>query len=508
MPIKQITNVDVGIERRLLIAMIMNKDFLARMIGHFKPEWLSPYATIVSTWVLDYYNTYKDAPKRAMNELFKQNSGHINEGDKDAIKVLLESLSDEFAEGFNQDYLHDKAIEYFHRAGLHHTASQVIKALDANKLKDAQKIYEDYRVRGTISQEWYAPLEDKQFMMDVYSKSEEPLFHLDPRLRDLIGDFESGWLVGIVGSAKRGKTWMLQEIAYQAMLCRKRVVFVSLEMDSWRLTRRFYKTLTGNVDDLYNEDEKGRYVKIPVFDCSKNQSNLCKLTGRTCSVGVEDRTNYKICQFCRGKKKYDEQGKLQWQPMVHMDEKYKHRLTLSSIRKQAQQFTKYHGNRLFRLTHFPAFSATLRDIEGAIDTLEFRDNFIPDVIVVDYSDIIRGDSGLDDTAMANRIWMALKGMASRRSCLVVTATQGNRASFQHDTIQQTDMSWDIRKLAHADAVMGLSQSKEEKEMKYIRVNVLVHRWREFMEQKQLMILQANDIGQTFLDSEIIIRREE
>jgi hypothetical protein len=250
---------------------------------------------------------------------------------------------------------------------------------------------------------------------------------------------ERGWLRGIVGSAKRGKTWMLQELAYQAMFAKKRVVFISLEMDSWRLTRRFYKGITGQLDGLLDE-EKGRVIKIPVFDCQRNQNNTCKFPRRVGNVGVEDKEHYKICMFCRNRKLINkEEGKPMWQPMVYLDEQYKHRMTLSAIRKSARDFTRYKGSRLFRLAHFPAFSATLRDIESAIDTLEFRDNFVPDVIVIDYADIIKGDSQLDDTAMANRIWMALKGLASRRSCLVITATQGNRASFGHDTIQQTDM---------------------------------------------------------------------
>ena len=245
---------------------------------------------------------------------------------------------------------------------------------------------------------------------------------------------------------------------------------------------------------------------MPIFDCARNQANLCKLPSRKCQVGMENKLQYKYCQSCRGKSRYHEGGiELCWQPCVFMDEHFKHQMTLSAIRKKSKQFRGAYGKSLFELTHFPAFSASLLDIESAIDTLEFRKGFVPDVIIIDYADIINGDMRLDDTAMANRIWMALKGLAARRNALVITATQGNRASFQHETIQQTDMSWDIRKLAHADVVCGISQNPIEKAQKFIRLNVLVHRWRDFLEQQQLMILQQNDIGQTYLDSELVIK---
>jgi hypothetical protein len=57
MPIKSITKVDTGLERRILIGMIMDKKFIARIIHNFKPEWLTPYGRTIATWVIDYYNT-------------------------------------------------------------------------------------------------------------------------------------------------------------------------------------------------------------------------------------------------------------------------------------------------------------------------------------------------------------------------------------------------------------------------------------------------------------------
>jgi spore coat polysaccharide biosynthesis protein SpsF (cytidylyltransferase family) len=60
--------------------------------------------------------------------------------------------------------------------------------------------------------------------------------------------------------------------------------------------------------------------------------------------------------------------------------------------------------------------------------VETIDDFVPNVIVVDYADILAPENlKLEGREKHDETWKMLKNLASSRNCLVITATQSNRA---------------------------------------------------------------------------------
>jgi replicative DNA helicase len=154
---------------------------------------------------------------------------------------------------------------------------------------------------------------------------------------------------------------------------------------------------------------------------------------------------------------------------------------------------------------FPAFAATVADIAAEIDALEYEYGFVPDVVVVDYADILAVENrNLSERGNIDAIWKRLKGMAAERHMLVVTASQSNRGSIKKRTVDQTDTAEDIRKIAHVDVMISLNQQPDERDRGVMRLCVIAHRHREFSQNRQVQVLQQLGLGQPFLDSEWVV----
>ena len=71
------------------------------------------------------------------------------------------------------------------------------------------------------------------------------------------------------------------------------------------------------------------------------------------------------------------------------------------------------------------------------------------------------------------------------------------------SVESSDVAEEIRKLAHVDAMIALSQTSSEKRDGIMRLSLVAHRHKNFSETQQVMVLQQLGLGQTLLDSEIV-----
>jgi hypothetical protein len=158
-----------------------------------------------------------------------------------------------------------------------------------------------------------------------------------------------------------------------------------------------------------------------------------------------------------------------------------------------------------RAISYPRFTASISDIRRDLFLLEQHESFIPDVIIVDYADILKPDVSKDKRNEIDDIWKMLASMAAERHCIMFTASQGTRGAIYKSDMSQDDLAEWIGKLGHVDMFLGLNQSKDEKRSKIIRVNGLVHRHREIDEHISAVLLQQLEVGQFCLDTHIIKR---
>ena len=176
-------------------------------------------------------------------------------------------------------------------------------------------------------------------------------------------------------------------------------------------------------------------------------------------------------------------------------------LRIKKIEKKATAFISMYGGNL-RVKAFPRFSASMEDIANELGDLEYSEDFIPDVIVIDYLDILSpGNSRLEGRDKVDNTWKIAARIAGEKNCLVITADQSDAVGRSQRSLDDSNFSEDKRKDANLDVRIGLNQRSREKEEKVMRVNVLMHRHKSFHPKQEVMILQELSRGQTVLDSE-------
>jgi len=154
-----------------------------------------------------------------------------------------------------------------------------------------------------------------------------------------------------------------------------------------------------------------------------------------------------------------------------------------------------------KLDALPAYGATVEDIFNIVEDLEYYDNYCPDVIVIDYADIIRpslGESRFEYRHQLDSIWKKLRGYAHQKNVLLVTATQSTRKGALQD-VTEGDVAEDIRKLNHVSKMISINQDKQEHQYNISRVRLIKEREGR-KGRDDVVVLQSLDIGKVHLDS--------
>lgn len=450
-------------------------------------------------WSLDYFREYDDAIKEAIFDSYEEREHLLKEDEKKSISLLLKELeeNDYLEKSLNIEYLTDQSIEYFKKRELEIRSNNIKILLEEGKVNEAEDEVLGFKKISKITSNWINPLDTKEIQKHFDHKA-EPLFRFPGVLGDFLGPFESGWLVGITGPYKRGKTFYLQEFAIIAMLSRIPVVFFSLEMTLDQMKERFYKRLIPSLDNKTGE------IGYPVFDCAKNQSGGCQLPIRANSITLlnSDGTKpsfsmdmkYKICDKCRLESPND------FEPDTWYDTLEVPEYNESTIGNSLESIRRFY-NSFYRMKAYPRFSANLSDLERDLDILEKVEGYVPRMIVVDYADILKPErEELVGVLKEDETWMALARLASARNALVVTGTQATGDALNVAIVTQRHTARWKGKLGHIDCMLALNQTRDEKEFGIMRVSVMAHRHKNFIETDTVTVLQQLTIGQAHLDS--------
>jgi hypothetical protein len=150
---------------------------------------------------------------------------------------------------------------------------------------------------------------------------------------------------------------------------------------------------------------------------------------------------------------------------------------------------------------YPNSTLTVRRIEADLDRLEKTDDFVPDIVVVDYADLlVPENTRVDIRHQQDEIWRNLRRVSQDRHVLLLTATQAPARSYGKKTLDKSHFSEDKRKNAHVTGTIGLNVIQEEKWRKIVRVNIVLKREGYFNENEYCSVLQCLEMGRFFLGS--------
>ena len=122
------------------------------------------------------------------------------------------------------------------------------------------------------------------------------------------------------------------------------------------------------------------------------------------------------------------------------------------------QLSKLKGELIIK--HYPTKSVSVMGIRAHVEKCIMQDKK-PDVIIVDYADLLRGH-GQEKRHELEGIYEDLRGMAGEYEIPVWTASQANRSALEEDVIDASKVSESYGKVMVADFILSLSRKVQDK----------------------------------------------
>lgn len=437
----------------------MSSKLLKECTSMADPKMFSPGpCQLVATWCWTYFSKVGDAPQQAIEDLFLAEAMNLSETDAEGVKTFLKSISDSYVPP-NEQLMLQEATDFF-------------KLRAAQKLKDGLEralLLRDPALAENLVAEYVAPEAvrrtstslfgcDPHEIAAAFNEEEDELFSFPGEAaRKVMGKFSRTDFVAFAAPPKRGKSFWLLKLGNTAAKAGLNVLVISLEMPKPQVLRRLWQQATGT--SRRGEDAIGAR-----FEVGPN--------GRYYVSSPEVPTT-----------------RVDTRPEV--------------IAELQERFRTYWRGRL-EVRCWPTQSLTVPMLERELKDMEVYERFTPDVIVLDYADIMKATNPrLDERDRLNEIWSSLRGMAQDRGILIATASQTGRATVNGNRdADDSDLAEDIRKLAHVTKLLVINQTLEERAQGIYRISNNTTR-DEAAATTQLVCTSMLAIGEPMMDCRLL-----
>jgi len=413
-------------ERMVLVCAITSDRVLGEIVTKVrdKEPFRSRWSNLVYGWCATFYRKYGAAPRRAIEQRFKAFAEKSRDEDVvEMIGVFLKGLSRDHRSDLNEKWVLDLAAEHFNRIRMERLRDQIDADVDG---VDSQRIISEFQSVSLGASRKIDVFTDADAQREALEEQgEEILVHYPNALGEFFSNHLSrDGLISFMAPEKRGKTFWLLDLAWRsAVRCKRRTLFYSMgDMSERQVMRRFLSRAT-------RRPIVGGKIRIPI--------------------------------------KFNEEGVPRF-----ARRKSGRRMSMSDVRnafKQTRMKTS-HSTSLLRLRSEPNSTMNVAGVRS--DMIDYaREGWMPDVVVIDYADILAPETTRDDFRhQIDETWKALRRLSQEFHCLVVTATQSNAASYGAEVIRRKHFSEDKRKFAHVTGMVGINQTDDEKALGMYRLN--------------------------------------
>ncbi len=437
-----------SLEDNVLCLLATSDQHAATLAIRLKSEWFSSQAyRKIAAAALEYISRYRRAPGAHLRDLLEQQTRRGDEG-----KLMLRVLAaiDDLAPKLQPDFVMqelERFIEFRKFASAMDRASDAL--MDGDLTKARTLLWEATPTEDTKEGIW---LHDPDAMMRFMVDNEEDYFPLGIDALDSRGVHPTRkTLTMFIAPPKRGKSWFLIHVGKSALLNKRSVLHITLENSEELTAQRYIQSL---------------------FAMTKHQT-------KTIRVPVMKRDS--LGRFVR------------WD----FDEITSTALTPSNRASLVRKLRSLKRRPPLLIKEFPTGTLTITQLNLYLDALEKNHNFKPDLLIVDYPDLMATDSSKLRVDLGV-IFKNLRGVVVQRNMAGVVVTQGNRASADSKVVRSTMVAEDYSKIATADTVLTYSQTPAEKRHGIARLMVDASRSEE--DKFVVMISQSYASGQFCLDS--------
>jgi len=442
----RITEKGINDNQTIALCMMAYDDKFTSEVGFQIADtvWEDDWARLLSNWICEYVRSYGVAPCDNIYKLALERRGSIlDEDTADSVCSFTKAIAayrEEHADLFrNHKFVADTVLTWARRRSLEVLGQQINNAMDDGNVARAEEALHRYAEIRRVECTATDIMQDIGRIASAYDEDDGELMTLKGDLGRMTGPLARGDLMLIMGESGTGKSWVSMEIGMQAMKQGLSVLYVNLENSDRQMVRRIYSNMTG----LPKTTMRCRFPYFRKVDSVFDDE-----------TGEETATKWEIC--------YRE--KVLSPPSTSSDD-------IAAFLKRQRLETN--GGR-FYLMSFPPRTLSVRDLERELDNLRDFKNFIPDVVIVDYIDLLRPEVREDRRLQIDSICLGLRSMALARDILIISPTQINRAGYGRD-VRKENMSENIGNINHSAVVWGLNHTDREKDAGITRIRVLKRR---------------------------------
>jgi hypothetical protein len=441
-------------EFKLITNLIVDSHFCQEVLPLVRSQYFeTPYAKEISKWIQEYFDLYKSAPFKNIKDIYTAKKNQLPDETSHGVYDYLKGISADWDKNKpnNVDFAISEAIHYLKKRSMEVLTEDIKEALENDDtVKGEQRLANFKRVEKPLGQ-GVSILHDDAKIVEAFLEEEEVLFTFPGALGKVAGNMCRGDFVAFLAPMKRGKTWWLWYTAETALYYSHKVLFFTLEMTDKQVIRRSWRSLVG-------QPKKTMDVTIPYFSFNPEEE------------------------------KYEIEQKVET----------REGLNLQKVKELQMKFRRKFRKGDIRIISLPSKSATVEDLNAHIDNMYHYENFVPDVVVIDYADLLSPKVAREYRHGLDEIWSGLRRLSMERNTLVVTASQTDRSTFKQD-VDANHVAEDIRKIAHITCGLSLNQTAPERELGIMRVGQSVVREEQPVFQ-QAIVLQCLDIGHPCIDS--------
>jgi hypothetical protein len=444
------------VERDTVTALIVNDHVLGKVASHLRKEkypFRSKWANEVAHFCFEFHAKFGKAPRAAVRTWFYDYSRKAKDEDTiDLMGRFLSSLDEDYqrlSRDLNSDFTIDRAaklVTEIRIERLKDTLEETLEVADTDLA--VEKLLAFHRV-GFASDDVVAVLSDEAALLDAFSHEEaDVLIRYPGALGEFFGDqLARDNFVAFLAPEKRGKSFWLIDAAWRAATIeRRRTLFYSVgDMTQRQMLRRFGTRAAGRPIEASS-------IYIP----------------RSMRRNAEGRI------------------------VVDADrEQFRDRIKTSEVLDAMFRVLEKtaHKDSLLRLKCTPNSTTSISDIDADIEE-HVRNGFVPDVVVIDYMDILAPEpgSGHDDARhRINENWKAGRRLSQKHHVLALSATQSDAASYDQRRITRKNFSEDKRKIAHVTGMPAINQTDEEKNQGVFRLNWVALREAHYTESSEVTV---------------------
>ena len=418
--------------------------------------------------IKDYYSIYKTSPKEHISDLLTNDlSGKSNEIYKRLLLNLYKSK-----DNLNVEFVLSSLSKFIESQNLKQTIIEAGELTQNGQIEQAKLILKQFD-KNTIQTQIFNPgirLNEHQKAFELLSQQTN--IQTGIKVLDDLGICPAPKeLYILLALPHKGKTWFLIHLGKMGLLQGKKILHITLEMSEIKILKRYYQSL---------------------FALTTKHSE------KAYDISLLNRDNEILKSIEPGVIEYPPN-----KPILDFSQLHENILIKDSYNIETW-LTKRLNHPMFEnllIKEFPSGLLTINMLEAYLDSLASIHNFIPDMILLDYLDIMTTSSDNRRIDIGN-LFTNFRGLAQHRNFAGVSATQGNRLGEDARILTRKHLSEDYSKCMIVDNLITYNQTESEFKIRCARM--WIDKARDADKQNQLFLMTQNyNLGQFYIDSIVL-----